>query len=214
MVTQIADRPARFHKRWTPAELEYLTNYYGLTSDKRLAGQLHRTESGMIKYARYKRISQKNNFYTGRTLAQVLGIPTPKTIILWKKKGWLKGERSGKSQSKQRLWRFTDYGIISCLKKRPWLVDLERMEQHYFRAVVQKEWEHDPWYPVEQAAPLLGMGKTALYKYIRQGLLQVERKPYLGSSYEESIIVRDSTIQSFLKQRRAIRLLTNPPSRV
>ena len=213
MVTpQVADRLARSQKRWTPGELECLANSYGLMSDKSLAGRLHRTENNINGMARRKRIPRKNNFYTARTLAQVLGVPTPSTIILWKKKGWLRGKRSGKSQSKKRLWCFTESDIVSCLKEHPWLVDLKRMEPHYFRSIVQKEWDRDRWYTGPQARALLGIGKTSLYHYIRKGLLQVEKKPYTSSSYEEGIIVRDSAIQAFLKQRGAIRsFLENDP---
>lgn len=210
---QIADRPARFWRRWTPSELEYLANYYGLISDKHLAGQLHRTEDSIIKRARYERILQKSSFYTARTLAQVLGVPSPRTIIIWKKKGWLRGQRSGKSQSKNGLGLFTDYGVISCLKKRPWLVDLKSMEHHYFRTIIQEEWERNPWYTGPQASLLLGVGRTTLYNYICQGLLQVEKRPYLRSSHEETVIIRSSTIQAFLKQRGAIRSLTKSPAK-
>ncbi len=212
VTTQIADRPARSLKHWTPAELEYLNDNYGLIPDKLLAGRLHRTESQILTRARDERIARSNNFYTARALAQLLGVPSGMTIVSWQKKGLLKGERSGKSQSKNKLWCFTEEEIVSCLKKNPWLVDLKCMEQHYFRSVVQEEWERDPWYTVAQAKSLLGICHASLYNYIRQGLLQVERRHYLGSPRNEGSIVRRSIIQAFLKQHRALHsFLENDP---
>jgi len=198
--TETADKPARHFKHWKPDELQYLAEHYGLISDKTLAIRLQREESAIITIASRKRVvSRKDNFYTARALAEILGIPCYKQVLQWVKKEWLKGRKSAMSQGQVRLWRFSERGVVDCLKQRPWLVDLKRMERHYFRSVVIKEWERDPWYTVEQAAPLFGFTKPdAVYRYIHRGWLPAEKKPCLGT-HEGVWIIRHSAIEAFLK---------------
>lgn len=194
------NKPARHFKHWKPDELQYLAEHYGLICDKTLATRLQREESAIITIASRKRVvSRKGNFYTAGTLAKLLGIPCPKQVLQWVKKGWLKGSQSAMSQGQIKLWRFSERGVVRCLKQRPWLVDLKRMERHYFRSVVIKEWEHDPWYTVEQAAPLFGFTKPdAVYRYIHRGWLPAEKKPCLGT-HEGVFIIRHSAIRAFLE---------------
>lgn len=195
-----AAKPARAYKHWKPDELQCLAEHYGLICDKTLAAHLQRKESAIINIASRKRLATRMaNFYTAATLAKVLGIPCPKQVLWWVKRGWLKGRPSARSQGKKQLWRFSERGVVHCLKKHPWLVDINRMEEHYFRSVVIKEWERDPWYTVRQAAPLFGFTKLdAVYRYIHRGWLPAEKKPCHGSSGGVWII-RSSVIQAFLE---------------
>jgi len=200
MTTQIVNKPARHFKHWKPDELQYLAEHYGLICDKILAARLQREESAIVTIASRKHVvSRKMNFYTAGALAKLLGIPCSRQVLQWVKKGWLKGSQSAKSQGRIRLWRFSEKGVVHCLKQRPWLVDLKRVERHYFRSVVIKEWERDPWYTVEQAAPLFGLTKPdAVYRYIHRGWLPAEKKPCLGTR-EGVWIIRRSAIEAFLK---------------
>ena len=200
MTTKTADKPARHFKHWKPDELEYLAENYGRICDKLLATRLQRKESAIINTASRKRVvARTDNFYTAPTLAKLLGIPCPRQVLWWVKKGWLKGRQSAMSQGKKQLWRFSEWGVVDCLKQRPWLVDFKRIEEHYFRSVVIKEWERDPWYTVEQAAPLFGFTKPdAVYRYIHRGWLPAEKKPCLGT-HEGVLIIRRSAIQAFLE---------------
>ncbi len=200
MTTQIVDKPARAHKRWEPDELQYLAEHYGLICDKTLAARLQRSVSAIITIASRRRvISRMDNFYTAQALAKVLGIPCSRQVLYWVKKGWLKGRQSAMSQGKKRLWRFSERGVVLCLKQRPWLVDLKCMERHYFRSVVIKEWERDPWYRAEQVAPLLGLkSPRKVWKYIHRGWLPAEKKPCHGRQ-EGVWIIRRSAIQAFLE---------------
>lgn len=198
MTTKTVAKPARAYKHWKPDELEYLAENYGLICDKTLATRLQREESAIINIASRKRVaSRMANFYTASTLARILGIPCPKLVLLWVKRGWLKSRKSAMSQGKKQLWRFSQRGVVRCLKQRPWLVDLKRMERHYFRSVVIKEWERDPWYTAKQAAPLLGVKKAArVIQYIHRGWLRAEKKPYHHTGIW---IIRRSAIQAFLE---------------
>ncbi len=200
MSTKTVNKPARHLKHWKPDELQYLAEHYGLICDKTLATRLQREERAVITTASRKHVvSRKMNFYTAGALAKLLGIPRPKQVLQWVKKGWLKGRQSAMSQGQIKLWRFSEKGVVRCLKQRPWLVDLKRMERHYFRSVVIKEWERDPWYTAEQAAPLFGFTKPdAVYRYIHRGWLPAEKKPCLGAQ-EGQWVIRHSAIEAFLK---------------
>ncbi|MBA7542468.1 hypothetical protein ES705_34789 [subsurface metagenome] len=200
------DKPARAGKHWKPDELEYLADQYGLICDKTLAARLQRSESAIIKIASYKRVvARTGNFYTASALAKLLGIPCPRQVLGWVKKGWLKGRPSAMSQGKKRLWRFSEGGVIECLRQRPWLVVVMPTRQwlisdysHHFFYIIRKEWEKDPWYTVEQAAPLFGFTKpAAVYRYIHRGWLPAEKKPCLGSR-DGAWIIRRSAIEAFL----------------
>ena len=195
--TEIADRPAISHKRWTPDELECLNDKFGLIADRTLARRLNRTEKTVISKARYYRIRATDNFSTARALAEVLGISCPHTILRWLKKGWLEGKRSGKSQSKKRLWAFTEKAVEGCLRQRPWVVNLKSMERHYFRSIIKEEWDRDPWYTVRETAALLGIkNRNTVSGYISQGWLKAEHNQCMGG---KTWVIRRSAIQAFLK---------------
>ncbi len=206
----LADKTAKCRKPWSEEDLEYLAHRFGLVKDKTLATRLQRTESAIITTASKKySISRINNYnsYTAASLADALGI-NKCSIDLWIKKGWLKGRRLSNINGARRIWRLTEWGIIECLRKRPWLVLLKPTPQwliseysHHFFYLIRKEWEKDPWYTVEQAAPLLGLSKKskcAVFQYIRMGWLRAEKKPCRGSSGGVWII-RRSAIQAFLE---------------
>ncbi len=206
MTTKIADKPTRAYRHWTLEELDYLKDNYGLICDKVLAARLQRSEGAIIYLAVGKHlVTRQMNFYTASALASLLGIPSSKSILLWVKKRWLSGIKSAKSQGKTRLWRFSEYGVAKCLRKRPWLVVLAPTRQwlisdysHPFFYIVRKEWERDPWYTCEQAAPLLGRTQpSTVYEYIHRGWLRAEKKPCLGST-GGMWIIRLSAIRAFL----------------
>ena len=192
------NKPARFGDCWTPEELEYLANHYGLIPKKRLARHLKRSEKAVAKVAKKKLhgLRQKDNFYTALDVARSLGIPDSKRIIRWVERGWLKGKRAPMRQGPYPVWLFREGDIVKCLQQRPWLLELKGMPEHYFRSVVKREWESDPWYTCKHAAPLLGI-KTpfVVYRYIYRGWLPAIKKPWGGQGVW---IIRRSAIQAFL----------------
>lgn len=201
-------KPAKWRQRWSREDLDYLAQKYGLVSDKTLAARLQRTESAIITTARKRyAISHINNynFYTAATLAETLGV-SDCSIKLWIKRGWLTVRREAKIRGKKRLWRFTEHGIIKCLRQRPWLVILNPTPQwlisdysHPFFYIIRDEWGKNPWYTVKQALPLLGIkSNDAISRYIHMGWLLAERKPCIGAP-EGMWIIRRSAIQAFLE---------------
>jgi hypothetical protein len=70
------------------------------------------------------------------------------------------------------------------------------MERSYFRSIVKEEWEKDPWFTSEEAAPKLGLiTAKAVKRYIGKGWLPAERKPSTGAWLW---IIRQSAIDAFL----------------
>lgn len=202
MTTQIMGleaKPARSQKCWSPEELEYLSEHYGLMSDAALAHYLQRSENAIVLAARKKLHGQrkKDNFYTAAELARVLGISCAKRVVSWVEQRWLNGRKSPIRQGLYHVWLFTEETIVECLRRRPWLVDFKKMERSYFRSVAIEEWERDPWYTCIQAAPMLSV-KTidTVHRYIYLGWLPAEKKP--GGPHQGVWIIRRSAVQAFL----------------
>lgn len=210
MATQIADKPARACKHYTPDEVEYLGDNYGVLTDKTLAGRLQRSERAICTKAwKGLHIHRFDNLYNAAELADALCIPHAGSIIRWVEHGWLKARRSPIRKGPYRYWKFSYTGIVRCLKRHPWLVMLKPTSQwlvsdysHHFFYIVRKEWKRDPWYTTEQAARLLGVIFQTVRVYIHKGLLEAEKTPRRGASkrhqYGSTIwVIRRSAIQAF-----------------
>lgn len=183
--------------RWNQEELQYLADYYGLLSNEKIAAQLKRSQLTVARTAT-RRLGQHvmDSFYSASELARLLGLPSTGKITRWVKRGWLRGKKSPACSGQFKLWCFTEEDVVSCLSQHPWLVELKRMPEHYFRSIVREEWERDPWYTGEQAAPLLGVGLRTVSRYVGLGWLAAEGKPAAGGS---QWIIRRSAIRAFLE---------------
>ncbi len=194
-----SNEPARARKNWTDEELQYLSDKYGLVAMKTLIKNLQRTK-GAIYLATKKLLNHQHiydNFYTARELARILAVGDAKSIAYWAQRGWLKGKRAPYFQGTYRFWVFTEKNVVRCLRERPWLVNLKRLPEHYFRSIVQEEYQRDPWYSCLEAAPFFKV-KTddAIQRYIHLGWLPAEKKP--GGPWQGSWIIRRSAIEEFL----------------
>lgn len=188
----------RAGKNWTPEELDILGSKYGLVSDRALSRQLQRSPNALhIASVRKLHSNRKANFYSATELAKVLGIGCPKTLVSWVDVRWLKARRSVVRAGQYKAWKFLDQHIIKFLRNKPWLFNLKNMPQHYFRSIVQEEYDKDPWYTCVEAAPFLGV-KTddAVQRYIFHGWLKAEKKP--GGPWTGVWIIRRSAIEHFL----------------
>ncbi|GAJ03399.1 unnamed protein product, partial [marine sediment metagenome] len=196
VTTQIADKPARSKYKWTPEELEYLSDHYGLVSDKTIACNLDRSVYG-VAWAVYRlRLRRKDNLYTATALARALGIAEPETVIGWVQRGWLKCRKGPVKAGLNRVWVFNEKTVVKFLRQRPWVVNLKSMPEHYFRSVIRREWERDPWYTCQQAAPLLEVKAACTVEdYIHRGWLPADKKPH---GCHGAWIVRLSAIQALL----------------
>lgn len=187
---------------WTEDELEYLGTHYGLVPDEQICNHLGRSQNGIVLAAkRYLHINRKMNFLTGHELARVFGIPCSKTITqTWVRKGFIKGRKSPTHCGKTKMWCFTEDDALKCLKARPWLVDLRRMEDHNsYRQIIEAEWKRDPWYQPVQAARMLGMPYSRIMKELKRGRIEADKKP--GASWAGEWIIRRSGIQAYLEKR-------------
>jgi hypothetical protein len=191
--------------KWTPEEFQYISDHYGLLSNKTIARNLNRSVYGVLWAARKLRLRCLANFYSASELARVLGLADSqgRKVITWVEQGWLKarkgptgGGRKGKGKLLSRMWTFREVSIVKCLRRRPWLVDMATMPEHYFRSVVKREWQRDPWYTISQLHSLLGSQKTIL-RYIHRGWLAAEKKP-CGGPNGGVFVIRRSAIKAFL----------------
>jgi hypothetical protein len=185
---------------WTKQELEYLADHYGALPNDVLARRLNRTEAA-IKVAvtrKFRGLRRTGAFYTARMLTLILGRKNPRTVALWIKHGWLKATKGPPGAGRSKMWNITENDIVALLKQQPWLADIKRMEEHYFRSIIRDEWNRDPWYSSKQVAPRLGMkSQQAVWRYIRKGWLRAEKQ--LSGMEHRGWVIRESTIQEFLK---------------
>jgi len=187
-------------KPWTDADLEYLDQKYGLLSLKGICRYLGRSPNA-IKVASVRKLhhGMKISFYTSQQLAEILlgSRHACKTIVYYMNLGWLSGRKSYARAGKSVAWCFFEKDILSLLRTRPWLCNLKRMERHYFRSVVQEEYDKDPWYTCDEAAPMLGVkSPDAVQRYIKKKWLLAEKCP--GGPWQGQWIIRLSAIQEFL----------------
>ena len=185
--------------KWTPEELEYLSNHYGLVSDKTIACNLDRSVYGVAGVAHKLGLRRKDNFYTATELARALGVAEPETVIGWVRRGWLKCRKGPLKVGLNRVWAFNEKTVVRFLRQRPWVVNLRTMPEHYFCSVVKREWERDPWYTCGQAAPLLGVkADTTIGDYIRRGWLPADKSTHHGGRGGGIWVIRRSAILLFL----------------
>ena len=211
---------SRAKRPWTKKELEYLSDHYGILPDDILAQRLDRPV-GALKTTvtrKLKGIRRTGAFYTARMLSLILGLKDPKAVALSIRHGWLKATKGPVGAGQTKMWNITEDDIVALLKRRPWLADMNQMEEHYFRSIVREEWKRDPWYSPKQIAPRLGVkSRESVWRYIHKGWLVADKQ--LGGSEHRGWIIRESAIREFLKNdprkqyksevSRATRIRTN-----
>jgi hypothetical protein len=210
---------------WTPDELEYLSETYGRQDKAVIARHLGRSENALkiVAYRKLNGLNQRSNIYTARAVADALGVACSKTIVRWMERGFIKGKRAPFSYGGIRCWRFEYEDIIACLRERPWLVNLKRMERSYFRTVVREEYDKDPWYSTREAAAVLGLADiNPVHRYIYRGWLPALRRPLVSRNGHGSWgwIIRKSHIDAMLAndprpaRRRLILIKTKRANRL
>lgn len=191
-------RYQRAKKEWTPGELEVLSNKYGLISDRALSKLLQRSpNANKIAATRKLHINRKMNFFSATEASKALGIGCPKTVLNWASAGWLRVRRSTVKAGNTKAWLFKLQHIVQLIRERPWLFDPKNMPETYFRNIVLEEYQRDPWYTSEEAAPLLGLrDKNAVHRYIYRNWLPAIKKP--GGPWQGVWIIRRSAVEYFL----------------
>ena len=113
-------------------------------------------------------------------------------------RGFIEGKRAPFCYGRNRVWNFQYEDIIQCIEKRPWLANLDRMEESYFRSIVLGEYRSNPWYTADQAAPLIGVADcNPVRRYIIKGWLRAEKRPGAGGRGE--YVIRKKDIDAFLQ---------------
>ncbi len=182
---------------WAEWELEYLADNYGRIPAEKIAQHLRRSPNA-LKIISFRKldINQRSNIYTARALAQELGVSCAKTIVAWYDRGYLKGQPAPFKYGLNHVWFFDYDDIIECLENRPWLCNLRRMPESYFKSIVKKEWDKNPWYTRDEAAQFLGLITIGpIYRYIQHGWLVANRRPRGGGKGEW--IIRHSVLAEF-----------------
>lgn len=182
---------------WTEDELEYVADHYGRIPVEDICRRLNRSHNSVkIITVRKLGINLKSNIYTSRAVAKEMGVSCSKTIVAWYDRGYLAGKPAPFVNGPNKVWFFDYDDIIACITQRPWLCDLKRMPQSYFRSIVQAEWKRDPWYTRIEAAEFLGLGTVGpIWRYLKAGWLHGVRRPSGGG--KGAWIFRHSALAEF-----------------
>ncbi len=153
---------------WTAGEDEWLEDNYHKFSMRILVRRLQRSESAIQNRKKRLGIVRTDGFYTARAAGEIFGWD-PKRVAAMVHEGYLQGRRAPYLQGKNYPWVFTEEGLEQFVRQYPWLVRLEKMQEHYLRSVVRQEWEANPWYNSHQAAQLMGVHPETIVRRLRDG---------------------------------------------
>lgn len=126
-------------RRWTEAEVEYISDNCGFITNKDLAVQLGRTHKSIKAKLGKLGISVYSNFYTARLLGHELN-RNHKTVMKWYYKGLLNGELSKLERGLlNNAMIFKEKDIVSFLNNHysKFEYDYRKIPNLYFRNIVK-----------------------------------------------------------------------------
>ncbi len=172
-----------YHRRWSPGEVEFLEDHYSTNTTDSLCKRLRRSKTAILLKKRRLGIRRTDGIYTARTLAEIFGVDSkffPNLVA----EGFLSGKRAPWRQGPYPPWVFDEAEVIRFIQSYPWMLDLNRMDGHYFRSILCEEWERDPWYSNPEAARIIGYHPHSIANAAREGRLRgYQRSPKKRWSY-------------------------------
>ena len=101
---ELSPRERRYQPAWTPDEVEFLQENWGLTPEADIARMLGRTVLACLLKAKKLGLSRKQNFYTATDVAAIFGAEA-KAVARWIECGLLRGEKSCVAAGKNTAWQ-------------------------------------------------------------------------------------------------------------
>lgn len=179
--------------RWTRKEEEWLADNYWRLPMRTLMRRLRRSEVGIVLKKRRLGLLRTDGYYTARAIGELFG-QDAKWIAKLHNEGYIQGEKAPYAFGLNRVWIFTEEDVVRFLRTYPWLVDRTRMKEHYFRSIIRKEWDKDPWYTTQEVADQVQCHKESIKRRLRKGSLQGhQRSPEGAWSYWR---IRGSTLEA------------------
>jgi hypothetical protein len=118
-------------RRWTTAEIAFLTLWNGKRSPKWIAKQIGRSETSVIlKFRRLGMSRAVTDGYTQRELARCFGV-NDHCIARWVKFGWIRGTRDGTDRPNDVL-RFCEGDVKNFVRNHPLEFRLDKVDQVWF----------------------------------------------------------------------------------
>lgn len=166
-------------RAWTEADDQYLSEYWGKRPDRTVARHLGRTvDACKIRATRHLGLARKDQFYTARQVAQILGVDRHR-IVRWMREGVLTGSRSAvRCATSRRMWAVDEPDLIAFLRREVWRYDRTRIERgSYWRRVADAAWDRDPLLTVPEAAARLGVCTATVHRHLQRGWLRGVKRP-------------------------------------
>jgi len=133
-LSKLKERP------WSPAELEYLGQWYHRTSVKKIAQRLGRSVTAVRLKAKRVGYRKYAEGYTASSLATALGVDNK-----WVRDRIAKGIiKASQRQTERRpeqggdAWLITEQAFIDFLRDHPYEIDLRKVDQLWFLDILRE----------------------------------------------------------------------------
>ena len=106
-------------KNWTPAQVRYLRDNYGLRSDQAIARTLGRSIVAIRLKALKIGINRTTNFFTASDVRRIFQVDVNKVLHDWIAKGYLTASRSHVGVGPRKVWCVLGKDIAAFLMEHP-----------------------------------------------------------------------------------------------
>jgi len=191
---------ARRSDFWDPIELAVLKEFAGRLSAVDIARRCtevsgaRRTSASVCAKAEALGLCLFRLGHTVNETAALFGVHAV-TVRHWRAAGYIAGVAWG---AKGSHWVFQTDEIEAFIRAEPWAFDASRMAPGRYRSLAEVVQRRDPWIRASVAAAAAGLGETALYRYLKQGLVECKQR----NGHNGAVMVRTSVIPTFIEARQ------------
>ncbi len=196
---------------WSEAEMDTFLDLLGNVPLRSIARELGRSETAL--WVRKKRlgITQRDNWLTARSVAQLLGVDEKRVIWLIEH-GLIAAHKSRVFCGKTRMWRIEVEALERFIRKHPAWYDRRRINEEPWLSLARVVWRADPVYTAQEAARRLGVSKGLIAEHCKRGWIAGEKVQNSGN--HGTWYVRQSALDAWRPRRpELLRVAGRPRTR-
>jgi hypothetical protein len=170
-LTHIA-RPWNRPEHWTAAEVGYLEAYFGRIDDLALRRHLNRSIVGIRLKAKRLGLLKRDAGYSGRAVAQLLGVDDTVVSKVWIKRGLLHSRRAYR-QGPYRVHIVSEKAVAAFIREHGQYVDLDKVPSDSpFRALAAA----NAFLPLPEVCLQTGHAEPCIHRLIASGVIRAARR--------------------------------------